>query len=381
MTRPTAQCCARWGAEMAAIGGLPLRIQMLRLQQDEPQVKRGEGPDDDATPAAHVQRFAENSDEMSASLRSQFRRRGDFGNKFEGLAENFERVLDEDVVPKARQIQSLAKLSDRSIEWLLTQIRGLFPDDSDLVLVLRELLREKGMAEATRQRLETLLQQVLSQSPQKRLKAGINTALKAKLFGKKLALRAALLRDTYRSFLESEGGPVESYEDWVAIYGHQHRGSVLEFIEGALLTDIDAQDPSCSREEFGQLLKKLGELKRLRSADAQFIQRLLKDELVSRYNSSEADWLVFLLGILQFPDELQQLLLGLWGERLLLVEHSERAQLLQLLRLVCLGLPMELFDDDGALERIAAQFTHLTDLVFTHETIERHAALARQFIS
>ncbi|MFF7062387.1 type III secretion system gatekeeper subunit SctW [Pseudomonas sp. NPDC008258] len=361
---------------MAVIGQVPARMQMARPHQgSEPQAKVAEAPEDDATPAASVQRFVENSDEMAASLRSQFRRRGDFGSKFEGLAESFERVLDEDVIPKARQIQALARLAERSIEWLLAQARALFPDDSDLVLVLRELLREKVMAEATRLRLEALLQQVLVQSPPRRLKAGINSALKAKMFGKALALRAALLRDTYRSFLESEGGAVESYEDWVAIYGYQHRGSVLEFIEAALLTDIDAQDPSCSRDEFGQLLKKLGDIKRLRSVDVVFIRGLLADELVCRHNASEPDWLVFLLGLLQFPDELDQLLSGLLGERLLLVAHHERAQLLQLLRLLCLALPLELFGDDAALERIAEQFTHLADLVFAHETIGRHAAL------
>ncbi|AZC51701.1 hypothetical protein C4K35_4122 [Pseudomonas chlororaphis subsp. piscium] len=366
---------------MTTIGGILSRTQVLRHQNNEVQVKAGDGPDDDASPAASVQRFVESSDEMAAALRSQFRRRGDFGSKFEGLSESFERVLCEDVIPKAQQIQALAKLGERSIEWLLAQARGLFPDDSDLVLVLRELLRAKVMADATRQRLEALLQQVLVQSPPKRLKAGINSALKAKMFGKALALRAALMRDTYRSFLESDSGAAESYEDWISIYGYQHRGSVLEFIEAALLTDIDAQDPSCSRDEFGQLLKKLGDLKRLRSVDVVFIRRLLGDKLACRHNASEPDWLVFLLGLLQYPDELEPLLLGLFGERLLLVGHNERAQLLQLLRLTCMALPLELFDDDEALQRVGMQFTHLADLVFAHETVEQHAVLAGRFTS
>lgn len=366
---------------MSVIGGISSRSQLLRLQNNEPQLKPADVPEEDASPAANVQQFVENSDEMAASLRSQFRRRGDFGNKFEGLAESFERVLEDDVVPKARQVMSLAKLGDRSIEWLLAQARGMFPDDSDLVLVLRELLRAKSMAEATRKRLETMLQEVLNQSPPKRLKAGINSALKAKMFGTALALRAALLRDTYRSFLESEGGATTSYEDWIAIYGYQHRSSVLEFIEASLLTDIDAQDPSCSREEFGQLLRKLGDLKRLRSVDAIFIPRLLGDPLVRQHNASEPDWLVFMLGLLQFPDELEQLLSGIFGERLLLVEHTERAQLLQLLRLACLGLPLELFTDDQALQRIAEQFTHFADLVYAHETIALHTALTGRFTS
>ncbi|TKK37727.1 YopN family type III secretion system gatekeeper subunit [Pseudomonas fluorescens] len=365
---------------MATIGGVS-RTQILRLQEKEPQIKNVEGPEDDNSHAANVQRFVENSDEMAAALRSQFRRRGDFGDKFEGVSESFERVLGEDVIPKARQIQGLAKLGERSIEWLLAQARQLFPDDSDLVLVLRELLRAKVMADATRQRLEAVLKQVVAQSPPKRLKAGINSALKAKMFGKALALRAALMRDTYRAFLESEGGATESYEDWVSIYGYQHRGSVLEFIEAALLTDIDAQDPSCSRDEFGQLLKKLGDLKRLRTTDALFIQRLLGDELICRHSPDEPDWLIFLLGLLQFPDELEQLLHGVFGGRLILVEHSERAQLLQLLRMTCLALPLELFGDDDALQKVANQFTHLADLVFAHESVEKHAALVRRFTS
>ncbi|MNP49560.1 hypothetical protein D3C76_1437510 [compost metagenome] len=59
----------------------------------------------------------------------------------------------------------------------------------------------------------------------------------------------------------------------------------------------------------------------------------------------------------------------------MLIAHPERAQLLQLLRLICLALPLELFGDDQALDRIAEQFTHLADLVFAHEAIGRHAAL------
>jgi len=363
-----------------AVGGISSRSLMLHKQPVEPQVKpENNVAHDDATPAASVQRFVENSDEMAASLRGQFRRRGEFGSRLDGLADNFERVLDEDVVPKAQQVLALAKLGDRGIEWLLAQVRSLFADDSDLVLVLRELLRSKVLAESARKRLETMLQQVLQQSPQKRLKAGINVALKAKMFGKRLKMRAVLLRETYRSFLESEGGAVESYEDWIAVYGYEARGTVLEFVEDSTLTDINAQDPSCSRDEFGPLLQKLSELKRLRSAEALFIQRVLGGALITQHNTSEPDWLVFLLGLVQYPDELEQLFEGVFDPRHLHIDCRERGQLLQALRVVCLGLPPELFADDGALERLAAQFASLSDLVFKQEAIERHTALTDGF--
>lgn len=362
---------------MSAVGGISAAQTRALNFQREAQTPAPvlDTADEEATPVSTIQRFVDNSDEMSASLRSQFRRRGDLGTKLEGMSESFERVLEEDVIPKARHIQAIAGQGNRSIEWLLQQARSLFPDDSDLVMVLRELLRQKEMPQLARQRLEVLLQQVLEQAPPKRLKAGINSALKARLFAKALSLRAALMRDTYRSFLESESGAAQSYEDWITLYGYQHRSSVLDFIEAALLTDIEAQDPSCSREEFGQLLKKLGDLKRLRSADVLFIQRLLRNELIVRHNDQEPDWLVFLLGLLQYPDELQQMLAGVFGERLLLVEHRERGQLLQLLRLMCMALPVELFFDDQAMQRLAEQFTELADRVYAHETLGRHVEL------
>lgn len=59
---------------MDAMGVVRPRVQMSRPHQgSEPQAKAVEAPDDDASPAASVQRFVENSDEMAASLRSQFR--------------------------------------------------------------------------------------------------------------------------------------------------------------------------------------------------------------------------------------------------------------------------------------------------------------------
>lgn len=225
---------------------------------------------DDSGTAGVLQRFVQISDEMSAAL-AQFRGRRQFELKSDTLTDNFERVLDDDTVPKVRQILSLARLGDKPISWLLQMARKLFADDSDLALVLRELLRRKKLEKSTRQRLETLLQTVVAQASPKRMNAGINAALKARMFGASMAVRAALLRETYRDFLESDEGPVSCYQDWIALYGPLQRTNVLAFIEAALLTDISAQDPSCSRAEFGQLLARLNDLKRLRSADGLFI--------------------------------------------------------------------------------------------------------------
>ncbi|MCW8276870.1 type III secretion system gatekeeper subunit SctW [Pseudomonas sp. PCH199] len=325
---------------------------------------------DDSGTAAAAQRIVQISDEMSAAL-AQFRGRRLFELRSDALTDTFERVLEDDTVPKARQVLNLARLTDKPVAWLLEMARSLFPDDSDLALVLRELLRRRKLETATRQRLETLLQTVVAQGSPKRMNAGINSALKARMFGASMAMRAGLLRETYRDFLESDEGPLDCYQDWIALYGPPQRMSVLAFIEAALLTDISAQDPSCSRAEFGQLLGRLIDLKHLRSADELFIGSLLGDALICRHNPHEPDWLVFLLGLLAYPDELDQLLLGALGERVLLSAHRERSTVLQKVRRLSLQLPTPLFADEEAPLRLAQQFTRLADIAYAHECIEQ----------
>jgi type III secretion system YopN/LcrE/InvE/MxiC family regulator len=347
---------ARFNAEKAA-------------EHPQPQADADIDLDESGTAAA-AQRFVQISDEMSAAL-TQFRGRRQFELKSDAQTDTFERVLEDDTVPKARQVLSLARLADRSVDWLLQMARSLFPDDSDLALVLRELLRRKKLEKATRQRLETLLQTVVAHGSPKRMNGGINAALKARMFGASMAVRAGLMRETYRDFLESDEGPLSCYQDWIALYGPEQRRSVLAFIEAALLTDISAQDPSCSRAEFGHLLARVNDLKRLRSADDLFIGSLLGDALICRHNPHEPDWLVFLFGVLTYPDDLDQLLLGTLGERVLLSPHRERSSVLQKIRRLSLQLPTPLFADEEAPLRLVEQFTRLADIAYAHECIER----------
>ncbi|ROM84642.1 type III secretion regulator InvE [Pseudomonas brassicacearum] len=341
-------------------------------EHPQPSVDAWADADDSAT-AAVAQRMVQISDELSAAL-TQFRGRRLFELKSETPTDTFERVLEDDTVPKARQVLSLARLADKPVAWLLDMARQLFPDDSDLALVLRALLRRRNLQSPTRQRLETLLQTVIAQGSPKRMNAGINAALKARMFGASMAVRAGLLRETYRDFLESDDGPLNAYQDWIALYGPSQRMNVLAFIEAALLTDISAQDPSCSHAEFGQLLGRLTDLKHLRSADGLFIDALLGDALVCRHNADEADWLVFLFGVLAYPDDLDQWLLGAVGEPVLLSSHRDRSALLQTVRRLSLRLPPSLFVNEDAPVRLAQQFTRLADVAYAHECLEQRRA-------
>jgi len=315
--------------------------------------------------------IVDSSDELSAQM-TQFRNRKDLEKKSgEMINESFARVLDEDVLPKSRQILEISGLKEISIQDLLRQIRTLFPDDSDLVLVLRELLRRYKLDATKRKKIEELLRMVESEANPRALKAGINSALKARLFGHMLSLSPILLRATYRRFLENDSSEVVTYEEWVTTYGYQRRATILDFIEGALLTDIDANDPSCSHLEFGQLLGKLNQIKLLRSADHIFIQNLLNNDLVKQHNANEAEWLVFLLMLLQFPHELDSLLLDVLGEAIYLSPHKQRAALLQIIRQACKALPPRLFADETIVHELSEQFSHFISIAHHYELIDK----------
>ncbi|OXJ22041.1 SepL/TyeA/HrpJ family type III secretion system gatekeeper [Burkholderia sp. HI2714] len=325
---------------------------------------------DDTDPAAEVQRFLQSTDEMAAVL-TQFRNRRDYDRKLGNLADSFERVLDEEAQPKAQQIIQVAKAHGISEAELLREARALFPDDSDLVLVLRELLRRRQMEEVVHKRLQALLKEVEDQAKPKLLKAGINCALKARLFGKALQLSPGILRASYRQFLQSEAREVDVYVDWIGSYGYQRRATVLDFMEGALLTDIDSQDASCSRLEFGYLLGRLGQLKLLRSSDAVFVGGLLANEKVCEFNGNEADWVLFLLSILQSPQELDALLADVVGRSALLSRRSEQSILLQALYRACKVLSPTLFVDARWQDALLEKLRHMANIAYEHERIER----------
>ncbi|WP_348225865.1 HrpJ domain-containing protein, partial [Salmonella enterica] len=79
------------------------------------------------------------------------------------------RVLEDQALPKAKQILTLIRVHGGALEDFLRQARRLFPDPSDLVLVLRELRRRKDLEEIVRKKREALLKHVEEQSDPKTL--------------------------------------------------------------------------------------------------------------------------------------------------------------------------------------------------------------------
>lgn len=178
-----------------------------------------------------------------------------------------EHVLDpkgpEKLAALRLQLDQLPSVDLATLRGLLS---ALFTDPSDAVAVLRTL-RSGAELEELAEILDALEQELMGGPAQgTAVRAGLNVALKARLHANRLAASPVQLRQSYREFLDI-GEPLDSYEEWIALYGFERRSRVVDFIEHAMAADMYALDPSCSRIEFGQLLQRVRQLTTIRSAD------------------------------------------------------------------------------------------------------------------
>lgn len=342
--------------------GEPRRPALLPLAVDD-------GADADAADATeHHANAALKSIEMAddmAAIAAQFRSRRELEKKTTATAEGLDRVLDEQVDAKVLKLQQASAVREPSMRSLLAQARSLFPDESDLFLVLAELGRRGQLSRVQRERIGLLQQQVAHEANQRDLRGGIHCALKAKLFGTTLSVKASLLRQSYRRFLTASRDPVDHYEDWIAAYGYQARHTVLEFIQQSLACDIRASDPSCSLAEFGNLLGQMNSLRLMRSADIEFVGGLSARHLVNNAEP-EAYWILGLCALLHPQNDPVGVLVALMQEGEV-GTASARTQWLNAVRAACKRLP-EGLRSDGALD---ALLVTLDDMATAYHAAER----------
>lgn len=328
------------------------------------------GNEDEQTPAALQQKLMDMADEM-AGVAAQFRSRRELEKKGNLSGENFERVLEEDAVPKAKKLIDVLSIDNGRIDRLMARARGFFPDDSDLYLVLKELLKRKELSRIQRTRLESLLAQVSKTADKKMLLAGINCALKARLFGATLMLKASFLRTTYRRFLQNDMPPVADYEEWIASYGYKERHTVLNFVEESLRIDIQAENPSCDLLEFSNLGAHMLKIRLLRTADQEFVMFLLSAKLVIPHQEEEADWLLLLCRIVRNEISMSQLLSEAFGTACVLQASKKTSVLLNAVRSAYKLLPDALFQNERDPEDAVAAFDRLIDAMYAAELLEQ----------
>lgn len=342
------------------------------IQRQESNITDVDQVQEDESPAAQLMQFAQATDEMSAIL-TQFNNRRAFERKNAQSGEtSFDQVLQEDIEPRLDKLMTILQSSEGgNIENSLRQAFALFPDESDLAMVLREKLRQRNLEEIVRQRLQKLLAHLEKEADPKRLKAGINVALKARLFAKALSLSPALVRESYREFLQSNDHQTQIYQGWVQNYGAEKRAIIIEFMQQALVSDIEASDPSCSHIEFSYLLGRMRQIREIRSCDILFIDGLRQAKPLCSPEYDERELLFFLFAVLLYPDSLNEIVNQTFGEDLARLNKTEQATFLQTLYRACRALPVTLFYEEEYREALLENFMALTDEALLQENIAR----------
>ncbi len=313
--------------------------------------------------AMDISRFVDSVDEMSSAL-SQFYGRI-LQEKFnKNLTKYSDKILDEKKIKKLNEILRSPRISELNVNELLFEFQRRYTDISDLILLLRGLIKDNRLDDELKEKLKDVLEIVERDADPKELKAGINCALKAKIFGKHLLLRPSLLRASYRQFITSSESSVEFYENLISTFGYKKRKFILEFLEDSLLIDIASQDPSSSTLEFGYLIGKLKMMRQIKSAENVFIEKLMNNKLFREYGIEEPNLLSLILSVIRFPEYTNGFINEIVGEKKELISGGFCSSVYSAIK----ELPGNIFEDEKNKDLILNQIIKMENNTVLHDT-------------
>ncbi|MBB7477137.1 YopN/LcrE/InvE/MxiC type III secretion system gatekeeper [Escherichia coli] len=328
-------------------------------------------------PAGKEARFLQATDEMSAAL-TQFMKKKIYEEQLANFLDGEEYVLEDQPIEKTDKVMEALKAATTHDYEVYSFAKKLFPDESELVVVLRAILRKKQISENVRLNAEALLKKVNQETTKKFINSGINSALKAKLFGQALSLNPKLLRASYRQFLMAEDDAVDTYVEWIGSYGYQNRILVTKFIKETLFSDINALDASCSSLEFGMFLNKLSQLLSLQSAEALFLKTLMNNPIIKKFISSEDYWIFFLISLIKFPETSEELLKNALVTLPADANYKDKTLLLKAIYSGCTNLPFSLFINNEQLLEIRECCKQAIKVTFAAELFDTQNSNKKQ---
>ena len=328
-------------------------------------------------PAGKEARFLQATDEMSAAL-TQFMKKKIYEEQLANFLDGEEYVLEDQPIEKTDKVMEALKAATTHDYEVYSFAKKLFPDESDLVVVLRAILRKKQISENVRLNAEALLKKVNQETTKKFINSGINSALKAKLFGQALSLNPKLLRASYRQFLMAEDDAVDTYVEWIGSYGYQNRMLVTKFIKETLFSDINALDASCSSLEFGMFLNKLSQLLSLQSAEALFLKTLMNNPIIKKFISAEDYWIFLLISLIKFPETAEELLKNALVTLPADANYKDKTLLLKAIYSGCTNLPFSLFINNEQLLEIRECCKQAIKVTFAAELFDTQNSNKKQ---
>lgn len=223
-----------------------------------------------------LQEELRNSAEEMADILSVFGRFSRMGRKNDTAENDFassilEDKLDEKLDTLIKQVAKLRELSN-----LLNFARSLFPNDSDLMLALRELLLSRQLSELQKKKVKEAIADLEKFVDRQKMQSGVNVGRLAKRFSKRKGnkkISAKSLRNSYLGFIEQDVPVGFIYQDWIEQYGCENRTRLLSFTMAALVADMKANEPGIHVAEFGPLSNKLSDARVLNTLDQSLLAR------------------------------------------------------------------------------------------------------------
>lgn len=322
-------------------------------------------------------------DDLAMKMSAHRTRRGEPQAGATGTSTWVERVLDEEGPKKIEDIKAALKAqrypTREDVRQLLTQ---LFPDPSDQVAVLRALLDDETLEELhelLEQTLEHMLAEQAANGSRKRVAAGLNVAVAARLAAQGAKLSPVLLRDCYRNFLAEPRDPIEQYEVWVDVFGFAHRQVVVDFMGKAVIADLYSLDPSGSALEFRPLLDSVAELRVLRAADAVVARECWNPRLMKRIGVEEAVFARRILRILRAGKGWKDLFETLLSRTALVCTPADVSLLAQAFRRALRAFPVQLWRSEDDLASAQEELEELVDATLARETLRTNTSKRKRW--
>ncbi|MGP3590893.1 HrpJ domain-containing protein [Vagococcus sp. WN89Y] len=227
-------------------------------------------------PVVNLQAEINDAAEEMADILSAFGRFSRAGRKNDSADNDFvssmcEEKADEKFETLVRQV---ARLRDHN--QLINFARSLFPNDSDLMLALRELLLSRQLTELQKKKIKESIADLEKFGDTQKMKSGMNVGRTARRFSEGTGdkqLSAKDLRNSYLRFLELDLPAGFIYQDWIDEYGYRNRKRLLAFTLAALVADMKASEPGIHFDEFGPLSAKLSDARVLHTMDKALLAR------------------------------------------------------------------------------------------------------------
>ncbi|OAT44969.1 type III secretion outermembrane contact sensing protein [Proteus hauseri ATCC 700826] len=289
--------------------------------------------------------LAEIADDMSM-VATQFSQ--NFSKRLDRKADKGKNTLyitEEGADRKLNKVMMMFKKSGRSLQELLSFLRKIFPDESDLIMALRELLRKKKLGAQLDAGIENEINYLLNSENAKNIRAGINVALQAKTFAKLLSLNPSSLRGLYRNYLNLDLDPIYFFKLWINEYDITQCNIILNFLTQSLVCDMQSLMPSCSQSsEFGQLLGRVNKLRGLYSFIDISMRVFSREEL--KNTMTEKDLYKIILYGMTYPEEMNKFLSDLLNNKWLNFFINIKMKLLQEIKSMFNKYPESLYLSD-----------------------------------